>query len=407
MSKRDTRKLLNKFRVSRSDVDLNLYLQSKHTFRGLCKSKRLAFSKKDIDDLEEYINSPRLFWNEIKKATSKPRVTPNISLYEWYNHFSNLFAAAGDTDIENGNPVNDVHVDIEELGDIEEFIFNSDISPSEVLDRVKSLKLKKSSGGNIASHIVYGINVLLFIVKLFNRVFKSGKPLEQWTQTIVVPIHKKGSAISPNYRGIALIEVLSKVYITILTKRLTLSQSGFRSGYSTVDNAFILYSLINKYLYVRKKSLYVVFIDFQKAFDSVDRQLLYNILRQNGVKGKLFSAIKSIYVCVKTRVRTTYGMSDNFNCLIGLIQGCSLSPIIFALFINELYDVLHNSNTRCPTFPDIVEKNMLMFADDIALLSDTVAGLQRQLNILYDYCLTSKLYVNIAKKKVLVFKRGG
>ena len=44
---------------------------------------------------------------------------------------------------------------------------------------------------------------------------------------------------------------------------------------------------------------------------------------------------------------------------------------------------------------------------DIALLSDTVAGLQRQLNILYDYCLTSKLYVNIAKKKVLVFKRGG
>ena len=50
---------------------------------------------------------------------------------------------------------------------------------------------------------------------------------------------------------------------------------------------------------------------------------------------------------------------------------------------------------------------MLMFADDIALLSDTIAGLQRQLNILYAYCLTSTFYVNTAKTKVLIFKRVG
>ena len=130
--------------------------------------------------------------------------------------------------------------------------------------------------------------------------------------------------------------------------------------------------------------VYVAFIDFQKAFESADRQLLYNILRQNGVKGKLFSADKSIYVWVNTRVRTTCGMSDTFNCPIGLRQGCSLSPFIFALFINELYDVLHISNTRgVQLFPAIVEIVLLMFADDIALLSDTIAGLQRQLNILY------------------------
>ena len=49
---------------------------------------------------------------------------------------------------------------------------------------------------------------------------------------------------------------------------------------------------------------------------------------------------------------------------------------------------------------------MLMFADDIALLSDTIAGLQRQLNILYAYCLTSTFYVNIANTKVLFFKQG-
>ena len=179
----------------------------------------------------------------------------------------------------------------------------------------------------------------------------------------------------------------------------------FRSGYSTIDKCFYSLVLNQQVLICQEKNpLYVAFIAFQKAFDSVDRELFYNVLRQNGVKGKLFSAIRSNYVCVKALVRTTCGMSDTFNCPIGLRQGCSLSTILFVLFINELYDVLHISNTRgVQRLPDIVKSCMLLFADEIALLSDTVAGLQRQLDILHDNCLTCKLYVNIAKTKVLVF----
>ena len=111
---------------------------------------------------------------------------------------------------------------------------------------------------------------------------------------------------------------------------------------------------------------------------------------------------------MKACVKTNEGISNVFNCPIGLRQGCSLSPVLFALFINELYTLLCNQGVRgIQLFPDLVEIFILMFADDIALISDTIIGLQRQLNILSQFCQTSKLTVNIDKTKILVFKNGG
>ena len=88
------------------------------------------------------------------------------------------------------------------------------------------------------------------------------------------------------------------------------------------------------------------------------------------------------------------------NCTISLKQGCLASPMLFSFFIYELESVMNNSDvTGIQLHPD---------ADDLALLSDTVVGLQRQFNILYDFCDTNKLKVNEAKKtKVVVFKNGG
>ena len=70
--------------------------------------------------------------------------------------------------------------------------------------------------------------------------------------------------------------------------------------------------------------------------------------------------------------------------------------------------MLNNNNTRgIQLFPDTVEIFMLMFADDIALIADTVVGLQKQLNILYEFCTQNKLTVNIDETEIHVFKRGG
>ena len=104
------------------------------------------------------------------------------------------------------------------------------------------------------------VYTLPYLNKLFNNIFESGNFPQVWGNSIITPVHKKGNVTDPNnYRGISLIDSLCKVFVHILSRRLTLwceeyniideSQAGFRSGYSTTDNNFILMSLIQKYFY--------------------------------------------------------------------------------------------------------------------------------------------------------------
>ena len=121
--------------------------------------------------------------------------------------------------------------------------------------------------------------------------------------------------------------MFSKLYISIITRRLTFyidaykklseAQAGFRSGYTTIDSAFVLFSIVQKYFAYKGKPIYVAFVDFQKAFDSVDRSILYDVLKNNGIKGHSFNSIKAIYSSVKACVKTQDGMSNVFDCPIG------------------------------------------------------------------------------------------
>ena len=190
--------------------------------------------------------------------------------------------------------------------------------------------------------------------------------------------------------------------------KISENQAGFKTGYSTVDNAFVLNSVISRALSKKHGKLYVAFIDFHKCFDTIDRTCLWTIIKERGIKGKLYSAIHSMYNCVKSCIRCNNERSEYIDCTIGLKQGCLASPILFSLFIDEFEMILRQSDIRgIQLHPDIVQLFLLMFADDIALLSDTVNGLQSQLNILADFCETYKLKVNESKTKIVAFKKGG
>ena len=87
--------------------------------------------------------------------------------------------------------------------------------------------------------------------------------------------------------------------------------------------------------------MYAAFIDFRKAFDSVKRETLLNVLQKNGINGKMVTMIKSIYNIVLSCVRCPYGKTIFFDCPNGVKQGCILSPILFSLLVQEITNEIH------------------------------------------------------------------
>ena len=92
----------------------------------------------------------------------------------------------------------------------------------------------------------------------------------------------------------------------------------------------------------------------------------------------------------------------------GLKQGEICSPVLFSLFINELAEeVTQRGKHGVPLSPDLIQILILLFADDVALVSTTVIGLQQQLNILCDTAKKLDLIVNLQKSNIIVFRKGG
>ena len=148
-------------------------------------------------------------------------------------------------------------------------------------------------------------------------------------------------------------------------------------------------SIIFKSLSVKKR-LYCCFVDYTiKAFDSVQRVMLWYKLYHIGVRCKLLQVIKSMYLNVTTCVQV-----DGFNYFtneLGLIQGEVLSPILFSLYVNDCEMAFINST--CSSIPlELKDLNLflLMYADDVVIFSESISGLQNMLDTLYEY---TKMYV--------------
>ena len=154
--------------------------------------------------------------------------------------------------------------------------------------------------------------------------------------------------------------------------------------------------------------MFVAFIDFKKAYDKVNRNVLWSVLIRGGVQGRMIRILRSMYKNVQACVLCNSGETDLFECLQGLKQGCVVSPILFSLLINELaIEIINNGKHGVPLGPKGIELFLLLFADDLTLISCTVVGLQNQLNTLNSVISQLSLTVNLDKSKIVVFRRGG
>ena len=121
-----------------------------------------------------------------------------------------------------------------------------------------------------------------------------------------------------------------------------------------------------------------MFVDFSKAFDTVNRYYLIYTLIKQGMHGKMLKLVRDIYSKVKATVRTKDGLTKLLDCILGVRQRCMLSPRLFIMFINELKLMLRQSEFKGISMGNAIETFLLMYADNIVLLGDTVLELQRK-----------------------------
>lgn len=194
--------------------------------------------------------------------------------------------------------------------------------------------------------------------------------------------------------------------------RICWAQSGFRQGYSTAENLFILKSLIDL-MQTNKKKLFCCFVDFKQAFDTVWRLGLWKKLIKEGITGKCFTLISNLYKDIKSQVVTSEGNTAFFDCNIGVRQGENLSPILFTFYLNDLENFLARRNVNgisCNVLTDetslYFKLLILLYADDTVLFSDNCEDLQYALNVFDEYCKKWHLHVNVSKTKIVIFGRG-
>ena len=185
-------------------------------------------------------------------------------------------------------------------------------------------------------------------------------------------------------------------------------QAGFRKGRSTLDQCFVLRTIIEK-TQRRGQRLWGVFVDLKKAFDSVNREALWYKLRCLGVSEKMVRILKSKYADSEFRVRLAGGkLTKPIKSLSGVMQGDQFSSLLFILFLNDLEDQLKPlAEVYSPSMDGGDEISSLWFADDVCLLSTSGVGASRLLECFDKFCKEWNLCISKEKTKVVEFRRKG
>ena len=317
----------------------------------------------------------------------------------------------------------------------EECVLNEPFLDDEIEKALKRLKNNKAAGFDcIINEFLKNSpqTMVHMLTRWFNLVLRSGVIPEEWCIGIIQPIFKKkGSPNDPdNYRGITLLSCVGKLFTAVINARLNtflesnsilgMEQAGFRHGFSTIDHIFALHC-IAAYYTAKRKRLYVAFLDYKKAFDLIDRQALWSKLLQSGIRGQVLDVIRNLYNRAKSCIRARDGMSEFFVSKIGVRQGENLSPLLFALYLNDFKEFMDNrvdglddissaislaGSDTARELDTLVRMSVLLYADDTILMAETENGLQLALKAVEEYCRTWTITVNPAKTKVLIFSRG-
>ena len=429
------RKKKKKYNKNKTQENAEKRQEAYNNYRSLINKKYKGYIHRTHVKLRKLrCSNPRLFHQTLKNILSNQDPQNKMPSHDdLTNHFENLNNINDDS---NGDETNITDIDHTIPENIDNSSLNAVITKEEVELCIKKLKNNKSSGSDqiLNEYLKASTDKMLTTYTLFfNIILKTGKIPDDWAIGTICPIYKgKGDPLnSDNYRGITILSCMSKLFTSILNKRINsfletnkllgLEQAGFRTSCSTIDHIFSLHFLIDLYLQ-RKKRIFCSFIDYSKAFDRINRSILWEKLLKCNISGNILSVIQDMYSKAKSYVKSFDNPSTHcknyFTSNIGVRQGENLSPILFSLFLNDLKEYLakHVKNLSLPSglsaelrFTDLynyMTMFLLLYADDTVILTETALDMQKALDKLSVYCNNNKLVINVDKTKSMVFSRG-
>ena len=387
----------------------------------------IYYSKKDYYSkyFNEYSNNIKKVWQGIKgiiniktKDQNSPNcievknelVTDNTQISNEYN---NYFSTVADNILKtNKTPILKTFDKYLKNRNSSSFAFEP-CTPNEVFLLIAELNASKGTGPNgIPTEILKMINLPISIPlsKIINICIQNGTHPTRLKLAHVIPIFKKGCRLLvSNYRPISLLSNINKIFEKIMHKRiysfldkfnlLYKLQFGFRSKYSTSHALIHMTETIRAAL----DSGHVtcgIFVDFQKAFDTVNHEILLKKLEHYGFRGRVNDWFRSYLTDRKQKVVINGFESSSKSLLHGVPQGSVLGPILFLIYINDL----HHCIKYCTTYH---------FADDTNLLNvcKDYKTLQKQVNYdlfnLHKWLIANKISLNEGKTELIYFRKSG
>ena len=140
----------------------------------------------------------------------------------------------------------------------------------------------------------------------------------------------------------------------------------------------------------------------EKAFDRINRDMLFYKLIAQGIGGKMYTCLQNIYSDCKSAIDVNGFVTPFFTTECGVKQGDAVSPMLFGIFINDLVQDLKDSD--CGVKLDGIHVPCLLYADDIALIAESETDLQKMIQVLYDWCRKWRMRVNTNKSKVIHYR---
>ena len=355
-------------------------------------------------------------WKLVNKVTGRKQKTSSVitgykSTQErykaWTDHYSSLLYNPA-ISIDTSNLVVDNPLPI----DTEPF------SKDEYHAALKKLKNTSSLDG-IPTSVFKDVDLSSTLLPILNDILLTGIAPNEMLLTGILPIPKGTSSFNPaNSRGISMIPVITKLFNRMLLDRirchveplLRFNQNGFRPERGTREQILAIRRIIEEVIRYNLPAV-MTFIDFSKAFDSILRSKLPEILAAYRIPPLIIKAILALYTNTKARVMTPEGITMEFLTNLGILQGDVLAPFIFIVVLDY---ILRNSVDKDPSLGLTLHKarsrrypaihlSDLDFADDLAAISDSIVDNTQLCQSIADTAVEFGLLLNMKKTQFMTF----